>query len=78
MPHGARQGHRSGDYGQSVPGHPEASRANGPIRLTRASKTRATYDGFGPSRCGKGKQHALYDGDAEIEENIGVLSSEGD
>ncbi|KAD7477004.1 hypothetical protein E3N88_00140 [Mikania micrantha] len=59
-----------GDFGNVVY---KASRANGPIRLTRASKTRATYDGFGPSRCGKDKQHALYDGDAEIEENIGVL-----
>ncbi|KAD4981747.1 hypothetical protein E3N88_18418 [Mikania micrantha] len=56
----------------------KASGANEPIRLTRASKARATTDGSGPSRSDKGKKHALYDEDDEIEEDIGVLDGEGD
>ncbi|KAD5318196.1 hypothetical protein E3N88_18142 [Mikania micrantha] len=61
----------------------KASGADEPIRLTRASKARAskaraTTDGSGPSRIDKGKQHALYDEDDEIEEDIGVLDEEGD
>ncbi|KAD4889157.1 hypothetical protein E3N88_21230 [Mikania micrantha] len=55
-----------------------SSGADEPIRLTRASKARATTDDSGPSRSDKEKEHALYDEDEEIEEDIGVLDSEGD
>ncbi|KAD4585820.1 hypothetical protein E3N88_23421 [Mikania micrantha] len=56
----------------------KASGVDGPIHLTRASKARATTHGSRPSRSDKGKQHALYDEDDEIEEDIGVLDCEGD
>ncbi|KAD5318011.1 hypothetical protein E3N88_17957 [Mikania micrantha] len=48
------------------------------IRLTRALKAKVTTDGSWPSRTDKGIQHALYDEDDEIEENIGVLDGERD
>ncbi|KAD7476953.1 hypothetical protein E3N88_00089 [Mikania micrantha] len=59
-------------------GFNRVSGADEPIRLTRASKARATTNGYGPSRSDKGKQHALYDEDDEIEKDIGVLDGEGD
>ncbi|KAI3762541.1 hypothetical protein L1987_52972 [Smallanthus sonchifolius] len=54
-----------------------ASGANEPIRVTRASNV-ARDEGSGPSRSDKGKKHALYDEDDEIEEDIEVVDDEGD